>query len=149
MIRIQRRTVAVVRTDTFRSEPRQRCNGVLLAHLLRSPYGCVCCAVAGFCVSAGVPRRRRFRGRAYRGSSDLRFQTAAAAGTDWKLLPAVTRTTTGWRAVRFSDSDAGTMIRPRACPSRDSDRGRRPPQPSCMNVCDQRSHANVLYAISV
>jgi len=39
LIRIQRRTVAVVRTDTFRSEPRQRCNGVLLAHLLRFPYG--------------------------------------------------------------------------------------------------------------
>lgn len=72
LIRIQRRTVAVVRTDTFRSEPRQRCNGVLLTHLLRSPYGCVCCAVAGFCVSAGVPRRRRFRGRAYRGSSDFK-----------------------------------------------------------------------------
>lgn len=41
------------------------------------------------------------------------------------------------------------MIRPRACPGRDSVRGRRPPQPSCMDVCDQRSHANVWYAISV
>lgn len=73
LIRIQRRTVANVRTDMFRSEPRQRCNGVLHAHLSRSPGRCVRLDVAGFCVSAGVPHR--CPGRAYR--RIVRFQTAA------------------------------------------------------------------------
>jgi len=70
----------------------------------------VCCAVAGFCVSAGVPRRR-CRRRAYRGLFDFKPRPLVTT----KLLPAVmhderARGTAFWTAQY---NETGTTTRPR------------------------------------